>query len=56
MAEHAPDEAESELRMDCLYCSLKASDQKVVLRDDLVWFVRDRRDQGSLKHAAVFSR
>lgn len=39
--------------MDCPYCSLKASDQKVVLRDDLVWFVRDRRDQGSLKHSGV---
>ena len=29
--------------MDCPYCSLEASDQKVVFRDDVVWFVRDRR-------------
>jgi hypothetical protein len=29
------------LRMDCPYCSLEASDEKVIFRDDLVWFVRD---------------
>ena len=28
----------------CPYCSLKASDQKVVFRNDLVWFVRDRQE------------
>jgi diadenosine tetraphosphate (Ap4A) HIT family hydrolase len=39
--------------MDCPYCSLKASDQTVVLRDDLVWFVKDRRYEGSLKHSGV---
>jgi diadenosine tetraphosphate (Ap4A) HIT family hydrolase len=39
--------------MECPYCSLKASDQKVVIRDDLVWFVEDRRYQGALKHSGV---
>jgi hypothetical protein len=36
--------------MECPYCSLKAADQKVVFRDDLVWFVEvtsmpDRSDR-----------
>ena len=53
MAENTPDEVESELRKDCPYCSLKASDQKVVSRNDLVWFVQDDRYQGSLKHSGV---
>ena len=39
--------------MECPYCSLTKSDQKVVFRDDLVWFVRDRRYQGALKHSGV---
>ncbi len=39
--------------MDCPYCSLKASDPKVVVRDDLVWFVQDGRYQGALKHSGV---
>ena len=39
--------------MDSPYCSLRASDLKVVVRDDLVWFVRDRRYQGALKHSGV---
>jgi diadenosine tetraphosphate (Ap4A) HIT family hydrolase len=39
--------------MDCPYCSLKASDPTVVLRDDLVWFVHNRRYEGSLKHSGV---
>jgi diadenosine tetraphosphate (Ap4A) HIT family hydrolase len=39
--------------MNCPYCSLRASDPKVVFRDDLVWFVQDPRYQGSLKHSGV---
>jgi diadenosine tetraphosphate (Ap4A) HIT family hydrolase len=39
--------------MDCPHCLLNASDQEVVLRDDLVWFVRNHRYQGSLKHSGV---
>jgi len=53
MPESPRGESDYSLRMDCPYCSLKASDQKVVLRDDLVWFVRDHRYQGSLKHSGV---
>jgi histidine triad (HIT) family protein len=53
MPGQARDEADRKLRMDCPYCSLEASDQKVVFRDDLVWFVRDRRYQGALKHSGV---
>jgi diadenosine tetraphosphate (Ap4A) HIT family hydrolase len=39
--------------MDCPYCLLEESDQTVVLRDELVWFVRDRRYQGSLRHSGI---
>jgi diadenosine tetraphosphate (Ap4A) HIT family hydrolase len=39
--------------MDCVYCSLNASDQKVVFAEDLVWFVQDPRYQGALKHSGV---
>ena len=39
--------------MDCPYCSLSASDPKVVVRDELVWFLRDPRYQGALKHSGV---
>jgi histidine triad (HIT) family protein len=39
--------------MECPYCSLKESDQNVVFRDDLVWFVEDHRYQGALKHSGV---
>ncbi len=39
--------------MDCPYCSLKASDPKVVFRDDHVCFLQDRRYQGALKHSGV---
>jgi diadenosine tetraphosphate (Ap4A) HIT family hydrolase len=39
--------------MDCPYCLLEESDQTVILRDELVWFVRDRRYQGSLKHSGI---
>jgi diadenosine tetraphosphate (Ap4A) HIT family hydrolase len=38
---------------DCPYCSLNASDEKVVLRDDLVWFVQDPWYQGALKHSGI---
>ena len=39
--------------MNCPYCSLSASDPRVVVTDDLVWFVRDPRYQGALKHSGV---
>jgi histidine triad (HIT) family protein len=39
--------------MDCPYCSLSPTDEKVVFTDDLVWFVRDPRYQGALKHSGV---
>ena len=39
--------------MDCPYCSLQASDPNVVFKDELVWFLRDRRYQGALKHSGV---
>ena len=39
--------------MECLYCALNASDQKVVFRHDLVWFLQDPRYQGALKHSGV---
>ena len=39
--------------MDCPYCSLSASDPRVVARDELVWFLRDRHYQGALKHSGV---
>ena len=39
--------------MDCPYCSLSASDPRVVVRDELVWFLRDSRYQGALKHSGV---
>src|SRR3954470_3364495 len=41
------------LQMDCPYCSLEESDQNVVFRDELVWFVRDCRYQGALKHSGI---
>ena len=50
MAEHAP-EADVTARLPLLLA--EASDQKVALRDDLVWFVLDHRYQGSLKHSGV---
>jgi hypothetical protein len=52
MPEQPYDEADRS-RMDCRYCSLQASDQKVVFSDDLVRFVQDRRYQGALKHSGV---
>ena len=44
-----------EIRMDCPYCSLSASDPRVVEREraEFVWFLRDRRYQGALKHSGV---
>lgn len=39
--------------MDCPYCSLSASDPRVVVSDELVWFVRDPRYQGALKHSGI---
>jgi hypothetical protein len=39
--------------MECPYCSLKPSDQKIVFSDKLVRFVRDPRYQGALKHSGV---
>jgi diadenosine tetraphosphate (Ap4A) HIT family hydrolase len=39
--------------IDCPYCSLEASDTRVVFRDELAWFLRDPRYQGSLKHSGV---
>ena len=39
--------------MDCPYCSLSATDPNVVVRDELVWFLRDPRYQGALKHSGV---
>jgi diadenosine tetraphosphate (Ap4A) HIT family hydrolase len=40
-------------KMACPYCSLNESDQKVVIKDELVWFVRDPHYQGALKHSGV---
>src|SRR5688572_27279406 len=53
MTEQALKEPEPKLPMGCPYCSLQEPDQKVVLRDDLVLFLQDRRYQGSLKHSGV---
>ena len=39
--------------MDCPYCSMEESDPRVVLKDELVWFVEDPRYQGALKHSGV---
>jgi diadenosine tetraphosphate (Ap4A) HIT family hydrolase len=39
--------------MDCPYCALNASDERLVFTDDLVWFLRDPRYQGALKHSGV---
>ena len=39
--------------MDCPYCSMAESDPRVVLKDELVWFVEDPRYQGALKHSGV---
>ncbi len=39
--------------MDCPYCSLQQSDQRVVFADELVWFVQDQRYQGALKHSGI---
>ena len=39
--------------MDCPYCSLSALDPRVVVKDELVWFLRDHRYQGALKHSGV---
>jgi diadenosine tetraphosphate (Ap4A) HIT family hydrolase len=39
--------------MDCPYCLLDGSDQQVVFRDELVWFVRDPCYQGALKHSGI---
>jgi histidine triad (HIT) family protein len=39
--------------MECPYCLLHASDQTVVFRDDLAWFVQDPRYQGALKHSGI---
>jgi len=39
--------------MECPYCSLSASDPRVVVKDELVWFLRDHRHQGALRHSGV---
>jgi histidine triad (HIT) family protein len=39
--------------MECPYCSLEASDQRIVFKDGLVLFVQDRRYQGALNHSGV---
>ena len=39
--------------MNCPYCSLSASDSRVVVSDELAWFLRDHRYQGALKHSGV---
>jgi histidine triad (HIT) family protein len=39
--------------VDCAYCLLDESDQTVVFKNDLVWFVRDHRYQGALKHSGI---
>jgi len=39
--------------MDCPYCFVRDPEQDVVFRDDLVWFLQDRRYQGALKHSGV---
>ena len=39
--------------MDCPYCSLSALDPRVVVKDELVWFLRDHRYQGALKLSGV---
>ena len=39
--------------MECPYCLLEESDQKVVFSDELVRFLQDHRYQGALKHSGV---
>ncbi len=39
--------------MDCPYCFVREPEQDVVFRDDLVWFLQDRRHQGALKHSGI---
>jgi diadenosine tetraphosphate (Ap4A) HIT family hydrolase len=39
--------------MECAYCLLEESDQKVVFSDELVRFLQDHRYQGALKHSGV---
>ena len=39
--------------MDCPYCTLDGPDPEIVFREELVWFVQDRRFQGALKHSGV---
>jgi diadenosine tetraphosphate (Ap4A) HIT family hydrolase len=39
--------------MDCPYCDLEGPGPDIVFREELVWFVQDRRFQGALKHSGV---
>jgi histidine triad (HIT) family protein len=39
--------------MDCPYCSPDGPGPDIVFREELVWFVQDRRFQGALKHSGV---
>jgi histidine triad (HIT) family protein len=39
--------------MECPYCVLEGPGPDIVFRDELVWFVQDRRFQGALKHSGV---
>jgi histidine triad (HIT) family protein len=39
--------------MDCPYCVLEGPGPDIVFREELVWFVQDRRFQGALKHSGV---
>jgi histidine triad (HIT) family protein len=39
--------------MDCPYCVLEDPGPDIVFREELVWFVQDRRFQGALKHSGV---
>ena len=38
---------------DCPYCLRRASGERGVFDDDLVWFLQDSRYQGALKHSGV---
>jgi len=40
-------------QIDCPYCLLDESDHTVVFRNELAWFVQDRRYQGALKHSGI---
>jgi histidine triad (HIT) family protein len=39
--------------MNCPYCVITDPEQKIILRNDLAFFIQDERYQGALKHSGV---